>query len=36
LFGKLSSGGGRVSLSVKDDKLEVTVEADEKLPAVVE
>ncbi len=36
LFGKLSEGGGRVSLSVKDDKLEVTVEADEKLPAVVE
>jgi len=35
LFGKLSTGG-RVYLSVKDGKLEVTVEADEKLPAVVE
>ena len=35
LFGKLSTGG-RVYLSMKDGKLEVTVEADEKLPAVVE
>ena len=35
LFGKLSTGG-RVNLSVKDGKLDVTVEADEKLPAVVE
>ncbi len=35
LFGKLSTGG-RVYLSVKDGKLDVTVEADEKLPAVVE
>jgi ATP-dependent Clp protease ATP-binding subunit ClpA len=35
LFGKLSTGG-KVNLSVKDGKLDVTVEADEKLPAVVE
>ena len=35
LFGKLSNGG-KVNLSVKDGKLDVTVEADEKLPAVVE
>ncbi|HEX3896692.1 MAG TPA: ATP-dependent Clp protease ATP-binding subunit ClpA [Rudaea sp.] len=35
LFGKLSTGG-RVNLSVKDGKLDVTIEADEKLPAVVE
>src|SRR5579863_9370087 len=34
LFGKLAEGG-RVYLSVKDDKIEVRVEADEKLPAVV-
>ena len=34
LFGKLA-GGGRVYLGVKDDKLEVRVEADERLPAVV-
>jgi ATP-dependent Clp protease ATP-binding subunit ClpA len=36
LFGKLADDGGRVNLSVKDGKLDVTVEADEKLPAVVE
>jgi ATP-dependent Clp protease ATP-binding subunit ClpA len=35
LFGKLATGG-RVYLSVKDDKLDVRIEADEKLPAVVE
>jgi ATP-dependent Clp protease ATP-binding subunit ClpA len=34
LFGKLADGG-RVHLSVKDDKLDVCIEADEKLPAVV-
>jgi len=34
LFGKLS-GGGRVYLGVKDDKIEVRIESDEKLPAVV-
>ena len=34
LFGKLSSGG-RVYLGVKDDKIEVRIESDEKLPAVV-
>ena len=36
LFGKLSEGGGRVYLSVKDDKLDVRSESDEKLEAVVE
>ena len=35
LFGKLAAGG-RVYLSVKDDKLDVRVEADEKQPVVVE
>jgi ATP-dependent Clp protease ATP-binding subunit ClpA len=35
LFGKLSEGG-RVYLSVKDDKLDVRSESDEKLEAVVE
>ncbi len=35
LFGKLADEGGRVYLSVKDGKLDVRVEADEKLPAVV-
>jgi len=35
LFGKLA-GGGRVYLGVKDDKLDVRIESDEKLPAVVE
>jgi len=35
LFGKLADGG-RVYLSVKDDKLDVRIEADEKQPAVVE
>ena len=35
LFGKLAEGG-RVYLGVKDDKLDVRVESDEKLPAVVE
>ncbi|HST26735.1 MAG TPA: ATP-dependent Clp protease ATP-binding subunit ClpA [Rudaea sp.] len=35
LFGKLAEGG-RVWLSVKDGKLDVRIEADEKLPAVVE
>ncbi|MDE1961423.1 MAG: ATP-dependent Clp protease ATP-binding subunit ClpA [Xanthomonadaceae bacterium] len=35
LFGKLAEGG-RVYLGVKDDKLDVRIEADEKLPAVVE
>ena len=35
LFGKLSEGG-RVYLSVKDDKLDVRAESDEKLEAVVE
>ncbi len=35
LFGKLAQGG-RVYLSVADDKLDVRIEADEKLPAVVE
>ena len=35
LFGKLS-GGGRVSLSVRDGELHVETEAAEKLPAVVE
>ncbi len=34
LFGKLAEGG-RVYLSVKDDKIDVRVEADEKLPVVV-
>jgi ATP-dependent Clp protease ATP-binding subunit ClpA len=34
LFGKLAEGG-RVYLSVKDGKLDVRVEADEKMPAVV-
>ena len=34
LFGKLAEGG-RVFLSVKDDKIEVRIESDEKLPAVV-
>ncbi|MBS0514385.1 MAG: ATP-dependent Clp protease ATP-binding subunit ClpA [Proteobacteria bacterium] len=34
LFGKLADGG-KVFLSVKDDKLDVRVEADEKQPAVV-
>ena len=36
LFGKLADEGGRVYLSVVDGKLDVRVEADEKLPAVVE
>ena len=35
LFGKLA-GGGKVRLVVKDDKLDVRIESDEKLPAVVE
>ena len=35
LFGKLAEGG-RVYLGVKDDKLDVRIESDEKLPAVVE
>jgi ATP-dependent Clp protease ATP-binding subunit ClpA len=35
LFGKLADGG-RVYLSVRDDKIDVRVEAEEKLPAVVE
>ncbi|MGH8041242.1 MAG: ATP-dependent Clp protease ATP-binding subunit ClpA [Rudaea sp.] len=35
LFGKLS-GGGRVYLGVKDGKLDVRIEADEKLPVIVE
>ena len=35
LFGKLSEGG-KVTLSVKDDKLAVESEAVEKMPAVVE
>jgi ATP-dependent Clp protease ATP-binding subunit ClpA len=35
LFGKLAEGG-RVYLSVRDDKIDVRVEAEEKLPAVVE
>jgi ATP-dependent Clp protease ATP-binding subunit ClpA len=35
LFGKLAEGG-RVYLSVKDDKIEVRIEAEQKLPAVVE
>ncbi|HET8940814.1 MAG TPA: ATP-dependent Clp protease ATP-binding subunit ClpA [Rudaea sp.] len=35
LFGKLAQGG-RVYLSLADDKLDVRIEADEKLPAVVE
>ncbi|MDE1884687.1 MAG: ATP-dependent Clp protease ATP-binding subunit ClpA [Xanthomonadaceae bacterium] len=35
LFGKLAEGG-RVYLGVKDDKLDVRIEADEKLPVVVE
>jgi ATP-dependent Clp protease ATP-binding subunit ClpA len=35
LFGKLAEGG-KVKLSVKDDKLDVEVEAGEKMPAVVE
>jgi ATP-dependent Clp protease ATP-binding subunit ClpA len=35
LFGKLADGG-RVHLGVKDGKLDVRIEADEKLPAVVE
>ncbi len=35
LFGKLADGG-KVYLGVKDDKLDVRVEADEKLPAAVE
>jgi len=35
LFGKLADGG-RVYLGVKDGKLDVRIEADEKLPAVVE
>ena len=35
LFGKLATGG-RVYLSVKDDKLDVRVEEDEKQPVVVE
>ncbi|MBS0557033.1 MAG: ATP-dependent Clp protease ATP-binding subunit ClpA [Proteobacteria bacterium] len=35
LFGKLSDGG-RVYLGVRNDKLDVRIEADEKLPAVVE
>ncbi|WP_395644065.1 ATP-dependent Clp protease ATP-binding subunit ClpA [Rudaea sp.] len=34
LFGKLADGG-KVFLSVKDDKLDVRVEADEKQPAAV-
>ena len=34
LFGKLS-GGGRVYLGVKDDKIDVRIESDEKMPAVV-
>jgi len=34
LFGKLSTGG-RVYLGVKDDKIDVRIESDEKLPAVV-
>jgi ATP-dependent Clp protease ATP-binding subunit ClpA len=34
LFGKLAEGG-RVYLSVKDDQIDVRVEADEKLPVVV-
>jgi len=35
LFGKLADGG-KVFLSVKDDKLDVRVEADEKQPVAVE
>jgi ATP-dependent Clp protease ATP-binding subunit ClpA len=35
LFGKLAEGG-KVLLGVKDDKLDVRIESDEKLPAVVE
>ncbi|MEO8802195.1 MAG: ATP-dependent Clp protease ATP-binding subunit ClpA [Rudaea sp.] len=35
LFGKLAQGG-RVYLSVANDKFDVRIEADEKLPAVVE
>ncbi|WP_347259521.1 ATP-dependent Clp protease ATP-binding subunit ClpA [Rudaea sp.] len=35
LFGKLADGG-KVFLGVKDDKLEVRVEADEKQPVVVD
>ncbi|MCE7950817.1 MAG: ATP-dependent Clp protease ATP-binding subunit ClpA [Xanthomonadales bacterium PRO7] len=35
LFGKLADGG-KVWLGVKDGKLDVRIEADEKLPAVVE
>ncbi|MDE2256686.1 MAG: ATP-dependent Clp protease ATP-binding subunit ClpA [Xanthomonadaceae bacterium] len=35
LFGKLAEGG-RVYLGVKDAKLDVRIEADEKLPVVVE
>ncbi|HEY8011590.1 MAG TPA: AAA family ATPase, partial [Rudaea sp.] len=35
LFGKLADEGGRVYLSVVDGKLDVRVEADEKLPVVV-
>src|SRR5690348_8282247 len=35
LFGKLADGG-KVYLGVKDGKLDVRIEADEKLPAVVE
>src|SRR5262249_39978996 len=35
LFGKLA-GGGRVYLSVKDNKIDVRVESDEKTPVVVE
>jgi len=35
LFGKLAEGG-KVHLGVKDEKLDVRIESDEKLPAVVE
>ncbi|HTI95017.1 MAG TPA: ATP-dependent Clp protease ATP-binding subunit ClpA [Rudaea sp.] len=35
LFGKLADGG-RVYLGVKDGRLDVRIEADEKLPAIVE
>jgi ATP-dependent Clp protease ATP-binding subunit ClpA len=36
LFGKLSEGGGKVRLSVRDHELQVETEEAEKVPAVVE
>ncbi|MBN8480548.1 MAG: ATP-dependent Clp protease ATP-binding subunit ClpA [Xanthomonadales bacterium] len=35
LFGKLATDGGKVRLSVRDDRIHVETEAAEKLPAVV-